>query len=684
MTLEEYLNTLPEDVPLVFKPRVGKYINLPISFDIETTSTVDSCGNKIAFMYIWMFNFDGNIIMGRTWEDFAELYLGLVNKYHLSSSRRMVIYVHNLAYEFQFISRIFEWKEVFSLKERKPVYAVTLQGVEFRCSYILSNKSLAEVGKSLLKYKVEKKVGDLDYKSIRHSSTPLTQKEIGYCENDVKVVVNYIKELLEKENITKIPYTNTGYVRRACKENCAKTKSYFRKMKSLSIEPEEYKMLKRAFAGGFTHANANHTGKVIENVGSYDLTSAYPAVMLMEKFPMSAGEKVTVNSSEEFLNYIKKYNCLFEISFEYLTPKIDCDHYLSVSKCTGISIEEDNGRIVSARKVSTTITEIDYQIIEQCYSWDSIKIGKMYIYRKGYLPKEIILSVLEFYKKKTELKGIKEQEEEYQRNKGMLNSIYGMCVTDINKDKFLFENDEWKTEEVTVEEGMESYNKSNSRFIHYPWGVWITAYNRRNLWSAIIACGDDYIYSDTDSGKIKNYENHKEFFEKYNQLVEKKLRKLCEYYDLDWDDFQPKDKNGKRHLIGVFDFEGVYLKFKTLGAKRYMVMQYTKNKKGKRKKEITMTVSGVNKKIAMPYLLKKYGSNVFEYFNDGLVIPAGHTGKNIHAYIDNEIEGDITDYLGNIGHYHEYSYIHLEESEYNLSLSEKYINYLKGLVNPNM
>lgn len=684
MTLEEYLNTLPEDVPLVFKPRVGKYINLPISFDIETSSTVDSCGNKIAFMYIWMFDFNGKIIMGRTWEEFAELYLGLVNKYHLSSSRRMVIYVHNLAYEFQFISHIFEWKEVFSLKERKPVYAVTLQGVEFRCSYILSNKSLAEVGKSLLKYKVEKKVGDLDYKLIRHSSTPLTQKEIGYCENDVKVVVNYIKELLEKENITKIPYTNTGYVRRACKENCAKTKSYFRKMKSLSIEPEEYVMLKRSFAGGFTHANANHTGKVIENVGSYDLTSAYPAVMLMEKFPMSAGEKVTVNSSEEFLNYIKKYNCLFEISFEYLTPKVDCDHYLSVSKCTGISIEEDNGRIVSARKVTTTITEIDYQIIEQCYSWDSIKIGKMYIYRKGYLPKEIILSVLEFYKKKTELKGIKEQEEEYQRNKGMLNSIYGMCVTDINKDKFLFENDEWKTEEVTVEEGMESYNKSNSRFIHYPWGVWITAYNRRNLWSAIIACGDDYIYSDTDSGKIKNYENHKEFFEKYNQLVEKKLRKLCEYYDLDWDDFQPKDKNGKRHLIGVFDFEGVYLKFKTLGAKRYMVMQYTKNKKGKRKKEITMTVSGVNKKIAMPYLLKKYGSDVFEYFNDGLVIPAGHTGKNIHAYIDNEIEGEITDYLGNVGHYHEYSYIHLEESEYNLSLSEKYINYLKGLVNPNM
>ena len=31
-------------------------------------------------------------------------------------------------------------------------------------------------------------VGDMDYKKIRNSETTLTEKEIGYCINDVKAV----------------------------------------------------------------------------------------------------------------------------------------------------------------------------------------------------------------------------------------------------------------------------------------------------------------------------------------------------------------------------------------------------------------------------------------------------------------------------------------------------------------
>ena len=52
-------------------------------------------------------------------------------------------------------------------------------------------------------------------------------------------------------------------------------------MKSLTISSaKEYQELKQAFAGGFTHANPHHVGKVFRNVGSIDFTSSYPTVMM--------------------------------------------------------------------------------------------------------------------------------------------------------------------------------------------------------------------------------------------------------------------------------------------------------------------------------------------------------------------------------------------------------------------
>ena len=67
-------------------------------------------------------------------------------------------------------------------------------------------------------------VGYLDYNILRHSCTPLTDKELLYCVNDIKVVMAYIQEQIETEGkIYKIPLTNTGYVRRDIKEECLYT-----------------------------------------------------------------------------------------------------------------------------------------------------------------------------------------------------------------------------------------------------------------------------------------------------------------------------------------------------------------------------------------------------------------------------------------------------------------------------
>ena len=80
----------------------------------------------------------------------------------------------------KFICNLFSWKNVFATDLRKPLYALTTNGVEFRCSYFLSGYNLETLAKNLTKYKIKKLVGDLDYSLIRHEKTPLNENEIQY------------------------------------------------------------------------------------------------------------------------------------------------------------------------------------------------------------------------------------------------------------------------------------------------------------------------------------------------------------------------------------------------------------------------------------------------------------------------------------------------------------------------
>ena len=73
---------------------------------------------------------------------------------------------------------------------------------------------------------------------------------------------------------------------------------------------------------------------------------------------------------------------------------------------------------------------------------------------------------------------------------------------------------------------------------------------------------------------------------------------------------------------------------------------------------------------------QKFGDDIFKEFKQGLYVPSEYTGKNTHTYIDNERSGVLTDYLGNKCTYHELSAVHMEGSDYHLSLSKEYVDYL--------
>ena len=687
-----YLNReIAQGYPVFLESARNQIYNIPCSFDIETSSFQDAATNdKAACMYLWQFGFNGSSIYGRTWDEFFQFLQEFTEMLQLSPRRRIYIYDQNLSYEFQWIRNYFEWDKVFALKKRKVVRAVySPMGLELKCSYLLANAGLAHIGDKLVtRYLVQKKVGDLDYSKVRSSNTPITKKELGYGMNDVRVVMSFIQEKIENDGgITNIPLTNTGYVRNFCRNQCMSDKhasqKYHDLMASLSIESEEeYEQDKNALMGGFTHTGILHANKILENVGSADLTSSYPAEMVASYFPMSSARFIgSPKDTDDFIAYLNRYCCIFDVEFTNLMPATEYEHYLSISKCVAENYTLNNGRIVSAEHCITTMTELDFDIMQQLYTWTSMRVTNLRIYTRGYLPKTIITSVLALYASKTRLKDVPGEVVEYLRSKNMVNAAFGMMLTDIVRPEYKIDPEGlWISEEAYKQKQLNSYNKSFTRFLYYTWGIYVTAHARHNLFQAIIEFGNDYVYADTDSIKGINFEKHLPFFTKYNFENLVRMKKMCNVMGIDFSEVAPKTVKGETKILGSWEIERSYALFKAAGAKRYIYV-YPPDEKHP-DGELSMTVAGLNKKFAIPYLLENFKGDkraIMEYFEDGFYVPRGHTGKQTVTYIDHEISGYTYDYLGNRFDYHELSAVHMEPQGFIMSQTDEYLDLIRGV-----
>ena len=672
------------------------YYNIPCAFDIETSSFYQN-GEKRGCMYIWQLGICGYNFTGRTWNDLLDAVKAIKEVFDLSINKRLVFYIHNASYEFQWMRHYFKWKQVFAIDTRKVAYAVTEDGLEFRCSYILTGKTLEMVGADLKEIPCDK-LHTLDYTQIRLPDTEITPEEMDYCINDIRVVQHLIfDKILQDGSIVKIPLTKTGYSRKFIKNKClyggARTHKgetgkqylkYTRLMSALTLDGfKEYRILRDAYMGGFTHSNPKRTRKRIKDrAGSIDYTSDYPFHMVAyPRYPMSKGEFVRPRNMAEFEHNLKYYACVFEIELFDVVATFHNDYYIPFSKCRCLQEWQlSNGRIVKAKHLIITVTELDYEIMCRTYRWDESRtqIGYFVRYRRGYLPTPIVEGLLELYKDKTELKGVTSEdgsiEAYYLLRKELLNSAYGCIATDILRPEQVY-LDDWKDpKDPDPEEAIETYNKKKDRVLFYPWALYVTALARRSLWMGILEFGDDYIYSDTDSIKATNIDKHMHYIKNYNRHCRVLLKAAMKYHNLPLDLCHPKTQKGEDKWLGEWDFEGYYDDngFKTLGCKRYMTL-----KDGK----LSITVSGLNKKVCVPYMLDKYKTidKCFDVFDDELTIPAGHTGKLTHTYIDDPCQGKIKDYKGHTGYYSELSYIHLEDQEYSLSITQTFKDFLYSI-----
>ena len=579
-----------------------------------------------ATMYIWQFGINDTVYYGRTWEEFVSF----LDRLEENSKLQKKVFVHNLSFEFQFLRSVVKMKSVFSRISRK-VMRCTLEDyhITFQCSLYLSGVKLADLPR-IYDLPVQKMTGDLDYFTMRTSVTPLTEEEMGYCENDCLVLYEYIKkELITYENVFKLPLTMTGKVRRELQERLMKNHAYRNKVrKAINIKPSIYNRLLESFMGGYTHANYIYSDEVLEDVDSYDEASAYPYVMVTRRFPMSQFKPCHVQKVEDLL---PNFAYLIRVQFNNIRCKY-YNNFISGSKCEEIrGARFDNGRIISAEKVIITLTDIDFRFLVETYKIKSYTILESYYAIYNYLPKEFIMFILEKYYYKTKYKGVKGKELFYAIEKSKFNSLYGMTVTNMIRDEVKYDNSfGWSEHELSNVDIFDGLIEQESKgFLSFAWGVWITAYARENLLRRVIELDQYAVYMDTDSCKcIKGYD--KSVFDKYNESVMTTIHNVAKQLDIPENYFMPQDQKGKSHPLGVFEYEEHYDKFITQGAKKYCV---------ERDGKLDITVSGVPKSGSA--CLKK-----IDDFRDNLVFTFDKTNKHTIIYNDDQIPIDITDVNG--------------------------------------
>ena len=675
------------------------YVDAVCAFDIETTKLDE----EHSIMWHWQCQIGADItVVGRSWREFKYLLWKL--KKLRPEGEYFVLWVHNLAFEFAYLAGIYKFAadEVFLTDARKPLRADMYGAFEFRCSYRHSNMSL---GQYLSKMGVSTQKLEMDYSVTRYPWTPVTEDELAYCIADVKGLVEALtKEMkLDEDSLYTIPLTSTGYCRRLAKKALRHTPAGY--IKNQLPGMELFEMLRIAFRGGNTHASRFWAGTVIHDVVSYDRSSAYPDALINGLFPVTPFEFVEDPTFDIVSDLIRRRRKAVVMTIRMWGVRLSDDlwgfPYLSTDKCSYRNpkwIEElgicyDNGRILRADFVQTTCTDIDLGIILSEYDFDDIEVDKAAFARYGELPPDFKRLIIADYKYKTELKtGAPDETAEeradrealYTKRKNRLNSYYGMtaqspvrrqyqlidgiyvddcrvCPRRRPKGKCRF-FDSCKVPKFSAAAQIAEYQERG--WLPYQWGCYTTAIGRLRLEEGLRLAGHGAVYCDTDSVKYKGEVD----WSAYNAE-----RIAASSANGAWAD----DPSGKRHYMGVFEWDGYYPRFSTLGSKKYVYEDEDGHLKA--------TISGVNKKLGGRELEAAGGFSAF--LTPGFTFYAA--GGRELRYLDKEdspvmIDGHrvrrrpgitINDSTYTLGMTPEYERLLMEEDLVADFLAEKYGNF---------
>lgn len=533
-----------------------------LTLDIETSTLTDNDGEKdipkavwLSYGYCNLYSITGERIQAgyfREWDELDRLLLSYQQKF---VRNQILCFVHNLAYEFDFLIKNLSKPTKMLSNSSHRVISATLEKypqIEFRCTLMLSMHSLRYIGNELFFPKLTS-----DYRFILPSDD-ITFKEKVYCITDNDIVAKYVVSLIKEfGKLRDIPYTKTGRVRKTFYQFYSDI--YGSTKPDWDLLPPEncYQAMLDAFCGGCVFSNPFFTGRVVYNVHSYDITSSYPYAMLSEQFPYTI-EKI----ENPDLSLLSHPFWIAKIKFNTIVSRYPWQ-WLSVSKmndCDPQSSRYFNGKLIASNWVIRTVTNVDYELIKKTYSFESIELLEFYDCAKyDELPPPYIETIKIYAEKKYKLKKkVKKTPKidpnyikinaEYNLAKNDFNAIYGMSVQKLMQEEYTIDEFyQWHAKEKKYKQ-TDKHIRRNFLF-----GIYITAYARKNLITAILKnCPYTFVYCDTDS--VKFVGNNK--FIDTNKILPEKYLSIPSLSKL-----------------GRFDKDGDYIKFVTYGAKKYAYME---------------------------------------------------------------------------------------------------------------
>jgi hypothetical protein len=322
------------------------------------------------------------------------------------------------------------------------------------------------------------KKGTIDYTKYREPGHILTDDELDYLKNDVKIMAMALQQLFAEE----LKSMTTG-------SNALKDfKRIFGKDQFRDIFPvPEYDTdIRKSYRGGFTWLKPGYRNKTIGSGMVFDVNSLYPYVMDSCLMPYGSGIYFDgkYQTDELYPLYIQMITCQFKLKKRHIpTIQLKKNRYFYGA---GEYLENSNGQ-----DIALTLTSVDLKLFREHYQVTDISFIGGYKFKAAAGLFSEYIAKWKTVKDQAKQTGNKGQ---YTLAKLMLNSLYGkfalnpemkmkMCSYDPDADM------------VQLTAGQPEQRSP----VYIPVGTFITAYARAYTIRAAQKLYKRFVYADTDS-----------------------------------------------------------------------------------------------------------------------------------------------------------------------------------------
>ena len=634
-------------------------------FDYTNHPSYYSNRNKQSLVYIWTLSIEDVVYYGRTLQELSNFVYKI--NYNLRG-RRGIIHMHDLSIGFQILRNIFELENDLSMEVRKPIKCdITGTTITFRCSKMLSDMKLRDIPE---KYdiKVIKPEVNFDYYKLRHSGTELSTEEFKYCEYDCLVIYEYMKIMIrDYKSLKNMPRTYRELFGEELKNfiketgNSSSEGNWRKKTCKKLNEVGGLKLGLECFNTEYDYINPYYKGMSVKGLTSVNIQSMYLHMLLTEKFPRGNFSDIFPTTLEDLDT--DNYAYIMKVKIKGLISK-DGKGYIPTNKVISKYHRESeavmsrDNKVISAETLFVVINEIDYEIINYIYNYESIELIKLYSCRKYFFCQDkiniyngkmntvdidMVKFIIKIYSEQLvleeELRHINFDNEEgiggflklcknYKRVESELNLHNRLPMQEYIINKVSYEHGEWTERELSDGEIKDEVNgRRDDGTLRIPtqWGIWVTAYVRLNIIKNItLQLGSDIVYCDAST--IKYIGEHNNFIYNYNLICEVKIKVICEITGCDY-----KDLEG----LGWIMHECDYSEFKALCNSKYAFRDKKYNLLG-------LEMPGIEKDRSVMRL-----EDNIDNFNKEAVLPFCFPGELTKFYNDNQVPMIIADYQGN-------------------------------------